>query len=113
EADVRVELSLLQPIACLYGAGGRGLIVRPRESERFARAEPLPMCQLVRLRDVAWDRPTLQSSAAGAINPFTVMTRWMAPTQAEPRPWWEIDLGAASYVDHVRLHCPTAIAGVA
>ena len=112
-ATTRAVLSSEHPVAYLVDESLRTIRVSPLEPEQFTRHEPLPMCARVPLLDVAFDRRTRQSSAGGPINPFTSMTRWMTPTRAERQPWWELDTGAAHFIERVRVQSPEPLAGVA
>ncbi len=58
--------------------------------------EPVP------LEDVAFHRYTRQSTVAAEPAPGP-LPPWMAPTEAEPAPWWEIDLGRAMAIARIRI----------
>ncbi|MCA9717409.1 MAG: AMP-binding protein, partial [Myxococcales bacterium] len=98
-------LTAVEPVACLPAVEGARLRVRALVAYRYARAEPPPLCEPVAVRDVAYACHTRQSSVDDD-GPLTALFRWMAPTRAEPRPWWELNLGASHYVDTIRVHAP-------
>jgi fatty acid CoA ligase FadD9 len=107
-----VVLAAEEPVMFLVG-GTRTLRVSPLEQEQFTDHEPLPLCRPVRLQDVAFGRRTRQSSATAQVNPFTAMTRWMTPTRAESRPWWELDTGTGHYIARIRVHSREPVPGTA
>jgi hypothetical protein len=59
---------------------------------------PLEGCDPIQLFDQANRKRTRQSSAVA-----TPYSGWMFATQREAEPWWEIDLGAPMFVEHIAL----------
>lgn len=108
-ADAAVILSPDSPRARLVTRRRGAVRVWPLVAPRFARAEPLPMCRAVPVRDVAFSRHTRQSSVSPDAG--SVIGAWMTPTMVEPRPWWEIDTGASHYIDRIRVHVAGRLAG--
>lgn len=100
-----VELTPSSPMAAIDTPGNCAIRVRVVAAARFADVEPLSGCERIPVADVAFSRHTLQTSAAARILDATSAGDWMTPTLAEPAPWWEIDTGAARYVDRLRVHC--------
>jgi fatty acid CoA ligase FadD9 len=66
-----------------------------------ASAPPVDGAAPVPLVDAAFGKHTRQSSGLDAPEPGLA-----GPTQAEAAPWWEIDLGAAMFLDAVRVWLP-------
>ena len=62
------------------------------------------------IHDIAFHRYTRQSSRALA-TVAPELPPWAAPTEPEPAPWWEIDLGAGMYVAAIHAHLDAVPAG--
>jgi fatty acid CoA ligase FadD9 len=102
-APVRVELAV--PRRAMLGVlGGGGAAAEEGEPEAAAQ-EPVPLV------DAAFHRYTRQSTVAtgeaaaagAAAGRLGLLAPWMAPTEAEPAPWWELDLGRAMCIARIRI----------
>ncbi len=98
-----VELSFEQPVAGLRTRGRALIRLRAFSRHRVARAVPAGAGPPVPVHDVAFGRSTRQSSAASS-HALAALFLWMPSTRPEARPWWELDTGAARFIDRVKLH---------